>query len=97
MSVLAKERQEMKEIFRRENKALRKENAILHEEDGKLQKEIAKLRAENEKLHQADSKIEKAIRQRSKFYFLKLRACVVLRKPLWPVNLSGSDREDTRG
>merc|ERR1712142_1079757 len=46
MAILAKERQEMKELFRRENIELRQE--------------VAKLRRENEKLHKADAKLHQA-------------------------------------
>jgi len=64
LSVLSKEREEMKEMFRHENKDLRKENTKLQQEDEKLrrrdellQEQIVKLR--DEKLQDENAQLKK--------------------------------------
>ena len=57
MAILAKERQEMKELFRRENNELRQEVANLRRANEKLHKADAKL-------HQADHEIKRILRQK---------------------------------
>merc|ERR1712142_1227618 len=71
MKILAKERQEMREMFRRETARLdeedrrqREENQKLKEQNDIQQDHIAKLRRENQKLRRADVKIKQSIRQK---------------------------------
>jgi len=58
---LAKERQETKEIFRRENEKLHARVDQLQAEDGRLREEVTKLRRE---LSDANSRIDKSARQK---------------------------------
>merc|ERR1712142_53758 len=64
VSVLSKERQEMKELFRHENKALRQENAKLQAEDDKLRKRDERLQEQivqlrDEKLQEEIARLKK--------------------------------------
>ena len=68
LSVLSKEREEMKDMFRRENKELRQENTKLRQEDKKLrnmnqqlQEQIVKLR--DEKLQDEIARQKKEIQK----------------------------------
>merc|ERR1712142_513047 len=80
MTILAKERQEMREMFKREAALLHEQNDKLQQQDQKLKEEIVKLRQENQndklkeqivklrrenkKLRRADVEIKQTIRQR---------------------------------
>merc|ERR1712042_73872 len=55
MTILAKERQEMRQMFERETALLRKETGLLHAEDKRQQKE---LKEQNEKLQLQDQKLK---------------------------------------
>ena len=46
VSVLSKERKEMKDMFREETKQLRQENTKIRQEDDKLRRQIVKMREE---------------------------------------------------
>jgi len=52
LSVLSKERQEMKELFRHENKQLREEDTKLQREDDQLRKRVEELQQQNVKLRE---------------------------------------------
>jgi len=78
LTILAKERKEMRKIFQRETERLRGKLEEQRQEDDKLHQkldklhsqnekqhaQIAKLQKENQVLHRANSKINKVIRQR---------------------------------
>merc|ERR1712142_292265 len=55
MTILAKERQEMREMFKRETARFDKQTALLHEEDKRQQKE---LKEQIDKLQQQDQKLK---------------------------------------
>jgi len=68
LSVLSKEREEMKDMFRHENKQLRQENTKLQQEEEKirrrdeqLQEQIVKMR--DEKLQDENAKLKKEIQK----------------------------------
>merc|ERR1712142_606860 len=86
MTILAKERQEMRderkemrEMFQRETARLDKETARLDEEDKRQQKENLKLKEQNDKLQQQDQKLKEEIvklrqdNQNDKEQIVKLR------------------------
>merc|ERR1712142_536740 len=86
MTILAKERQEMRderkemrEMFQRETARLDKETARLDEEDKRQQKEYLKLKEQNDKLQQQDQKLKEEIvklrqdNQNDKEQIVKLR------------------------
>merc|ERR1712142_367023 len=79
MTILAKERQEMREMFKRETARLDKETALLHAEDKRQQKENLKLKEQNDKLQQQDQKLKEEIvklrqdNQNDKEQIVKLR------------------------
>merc|ERR1712142_1249061 len=71
LTILAKERKEMREIFQRETDQLRgkldeqrQEDDKLHQKVDKQHAQIVKLQKENRVLRRANSKINKVIRQR---------------------------------
>merc|ERR1712142_588809 len=61
MTILAKERQEMREMFKRETARLDKETALLHAEDKRQKREAALLHEQNDKLQQQDQKLKEEI------------------------------------
>jgi len=63
MADLAKERQEIKEMFRRENEKLRAEADNLRRQDDQLRGEDEKIRAQNEKLQKEMAKLRRELRK----------------------------------